>query len=73
MSILGETTYNTIQNRQKLDYALQDLTESHFNLGYDLGIVDEHERILKLISGSGLPFASDAAEFLIRNPRKKKG
>lgn len=72
VSIMGKATNNALLAKEKLQNATSEALDASFNFGFELGAMDEHERIIKLLSELDTEFASEAAGYLIANPRKEK-
>jgi hypothetical protein len=72
VSIMGKATNNALLAKEKLQNATSEALDASFSFGFELGAMDEHERIIKLLSEIDTEFASEAASYLIANPRKEK-
>jgi hypothetical protein len=72
VSIMGKATANALLAKEKLQNATSEALDASFNFGYELGIMNEHERVLKHFTELGTDFGDQVAGYLIANPREEK-
>ena len=71
VSIMGKVTNNALLAKEKLQNATSEALDASFNFGYELGIMNEHERVLKHFTEMGTDFGDQVAGYLIANPREE--
>lgn len=48
-SIIGKSTGRALEAKQSLNYAISEAIDASTDFGYELGRIDERERIVKII------------------------
>jgi hypothetical protein len=72
ISVMGKATANALYAKEKLQNATSEALDASFNFGFELGVMNETERVIKQFSELGNEFGDQAATYLVANPREEK-
>lgn len=71
-SNIGKSVSRTLRAKEKLNYAISDAIDASTKFGYELGRVDEQERIIKILDKNLGKIDWEDLVLLIKKEEKEK-